>query len=69
MLEPAISLCLTSIVEMKLAPSHIIKLPWALTALKIISIAKHGLLPTTKHAVEMGERQQASEVRVCSPLM
>ena len=51
-LEPAISLCLTSIVEMKLA-RHIVKLPWALTTLKRIRIAKHGLLPTTKHAVEM----------------
>lgn len=51
-LEPAISLCLTSIVEMKLAHSPIIKLPWALTTLKRISIAKHGLLPTTKHTAE-----------------
>ena len=52
-LEPAVSLCLTSTAEVKLAPSHIIKLPWAPTTLKRIGIAKPGLLPAAKHAAEM----------------
>lgn len=43
--EPAVSLCLTSVAEMKLASSHIIKLPWALT-MKRSSLAKYGPLPT-----------------------
>lgn len=47
---------------MKLAPSHIIKLPWALTALKRISIAKHGLLHTTEHAAEMEKGSELAKL-------
>lgn len=47
---------------MKLAPSHTIKLPWALTTLKRISIAKHGLLHTTEHAVEMEKGSELAKL-------
>lgn len=58
--EPAVSLSLTSIAERKLASSHIIKLPWALT-MKRSSIAKDGLLPTTYRAVEMEKGKEMAK--------
>lgn len=62
MLEPAISLCLTSIAEIKLAPSHIVKFPWAQAALRRISMAKHSLLlPTAKHMVGMEKGSQRAK--------